>query len=293
MKTITALVVALLALSQFAEAQGGKSQALKWVFTLVTGAGAAKAFGNADQAHAVFQQKDAIAARLKNQGVDPINGAVFSLYFTLNGDVSSVYWADIINKPDIYALVQIEGDGDYLVPAIQYEYAGQPIIENLFHRIVPAGRRILVHIMDDDSFSNTVWNNILQTSVSYNVTADVSCKPFLKAKVEAGGKVRLLDRNMELDAADYIATAEFTAPNTQEDRWVANGVLRDSSNREVGKLQFGQVWRSHPEVLSRATEEADTAHSDFVFWCVLGGVGIVIFGKLIFSRTQNAKSRNA
>lgn len=147
--------------------------------------------------------------------------------------------------------------------------------------------------MDDDSFSNTVWNNILQSSVSYSVTADVSCKPFLKAKVEAGGKVRLLDRNMELDAADYIATAEFTAPNTREDRWVANGVLRDSSNREVGKLQFGQVWCSHPEVLARATEAADTAHSDFVFWSVLGGVALVIFGKLIFSRTQNANNRNA
>ncbi len=289
MKAIFALIAAVLALSATGHAQNPRGQALKWAFTLVTGAGAAKALGNADQAHAIYQQKDAIAERLKRQGIDPINGAVFSIYLSLNGDVSSVYWADIINKPDIYALVQIEGDGDYLVPAIQYEYAGQPIIENLFHKSVPAGRRVLVHIMDDDSFSNTVWNNILQSSVSYSVTTDISCSPVLKAKIEAGGKIRVLDRNMELDAADYIASAEFTSPSTSEDRWVANGVLRDSSNREVGKLQFGQVWRSHPEVIQSATEEADTAHSNFVFWSALGVVGIAIFGKLIFSRTQIAK----
>ena len=166
MRAISLLLAAILALPLSASAQKARvqGQALKWIFTLVTGAAAAKAAGNADQAHAVFVQKDAIATKLKSQGLDTTDGAIYSLYFTLNGDVSSVMWADIFSKPDIFVVVQIEGDGTYIIPDIHNEYAGQPIIENLFRKAIPAGRKILVHILDDDSVSDDIWNNILQTS---------------------------------------------------------------------------------------------------------------------------------
>lgn len=282
MKTLAFVLAALLVAPPFAHA--GKEQALKVFITLLTGAGAAKAMEKADEAHAVYQQKDAVIQNLKSQGIDPTDGAIYSLYFSLNGDASSVYWADTLNKPDIYAVVQIEGDGTFLIPAIQNEYAGQALMNNLIHKHVSAGRRVLVHILDDDSFSDTVWNSILQSTIEYRATAEVSCRQFAGANVEASGKIRLLDRNMQLDAPDYIASAEFSTPSSADGRWLANGTLYDSQKRQVGKLQFAQIWRADPTLIPSAAQ----AHSRSVFWYVLGGVGLLVAVVVLFSRNQKA-----
>jgi len=282
MKSKLLLLVVGLALAVPHQSHAQASKALKWVFTLVTGAAAAESFARADEAHSVYKQKDSVIQNLKAQGIDPTDGAIYSLYFSLNGDVSSVMWADIFSKPDIFAVVQIEGQGTFLVPDIHNEYAGQPILENIVAKNATPGARILVHILDDDSLSDAIWNSILQSRVSYRVTSEISCTTFARVNVEASGQIRLLDRNMVIDAPDYIATAEFTAPSSPDGRWLANGILRDSENRDVGKLQFAQIWRADPQLV----QEAAQSHSRGIFWGVFGGVALLVGVTALFSKNQ-------
>ena len=282
MKSKLLLLVVGLALAVPHQSHAQASKALKWVFTLVTGAAAAESFARADEAHSVYKQKDSVIQNLKAQGIDPTDGAIYSLYFSLSGDVSSVMWADIFSKPDIFAVVQIEGQGTFLIPDIQQDYGGQPILENVVAKNATPGARILVHILDDDCLSNEIWNKILQSRIDYRVTTDIQATTFARVNVETSGSLRLLDRNMVIDPPDYIATAEFTAPSSPDGRWLANGILHDSQNREVGKLQFAQLWRADPQLV----QEAAKSHSRGVFWGVFGGVALLVGVVALFSKSQ-------
>lgn len=282
MKFKLLLVVLVLVLSVPHESHASKGQALKWVVTLVTGAGAAESFARADEARSVYTQKDSVVQNLKAQGIDPTDGAIFSLYFSLNGDVSSVMWADVFSKPDIFAIVQIEGQGTFLIRDIHNDYGGQPILNNVIAKNAAPGARILVHILDDDNLSDTIWNQILQSRVSYRVTSQIACTTFARVNVEASGGIRLLDRNVIIDAPEYIATAEFRVPSSPDGRWVANGVLRDTQNREVGKLQFGQIWRADPQLIPAAAQ----SHSRAIFWWVFGGVALLVAVSVLFSKSE-------
>jgi len=295
MKSKLLLLVVGLALAVPHQSHAQASKALKWVFTLVTGAAAAESFARADEAHSVYKQKDSVIQNLKAQGIDPTDGAIYSLYFSLNGDVSSVMWADTFSKPDIFAVVQIEGQGTFLIPDIQQDYSGQPILENVIAKNATPGARILVHILDDDCLSNTIWNQILQSRIDYRVTSEnwikrfilfhgIQATTFARLNFETSGSLRLLDRNMVIDKPDYIATAEFTAPSSPDGRWLANGILHDSKNREVGKLQFAQIWRADPQLI----QEAAKSHSRGIFWGVFGGVALLVGVVALFSKSQKA-----
>jgi len=268
---------------------------LKTVITLLTGAAAAKALENSAEAKVVYEEQDKILQQLRSQGLTEEAPAIYSLYFSLNGDASSVYWADILNKPDIITLVQIEGQGNYLVPDIANEYAGQPFLETIVNREAPAGRRIIVHVLDDDSFSNAIWNNLLQTRVNFSLRGEggaVAAQAMFRADVEANGHIQLLDKNMTIDTYDYIATAEFIVPTSPDGRWVADGVLHDSKGRTVGSLRLAQLWRPIPTrpLIEDAVGKRGAAFGKFVFWGVLGVVLLAVVVKLLASKDTKANS---
>lgn len=284
MRSKLLLMILGLALTLPQQSHAQASKALKAVIGLGIGAAAAKSFERADEASSVYKNKDSVAQNLKTQGIDPTDGAIYSLYFSLNGDVSSVMWADIFSKPDVFAVVQIEGQGTFLIPNIQQDYGGQPVLETVIAKHATPGARILVQLRDDDCLSNAIWNQILQSRTDIHVTSEILATKFARVNVEASGSLRLLDRDMVIDAPDYIATAEFTAPSSPDGRWLANGVLRDSQNHEVGKLQFAQIWRADPQLV----QEAAKAHSGAIFWGVLGGVVILVAGWFLKSQKTTA-----
>jgi len=276
-KILFTLIVISLIFVQKSNAQNAE-KVLKAVMKLIVGAGAAESFKRADVANSVYKDKDAIFQSLKSQGLDPINGAIYSIYFDMNNDASSLYWADLFSRPDIFAKVQIEGQGSYLVPNIYQNYSGQPILEIILTKKIKPGSRIIVHICDDDSLSNTIWNQILQSRIDYKVTSTISCYSMVRIDSQGSGSIRLLDHHAVIDAPDFIASAEFSAPDSQGERWVADGKLIDSSNRNVGSLQFAQFWMADPQL----AQEIAKAHSEWIFWVVFGGVLLCVFISIFF-----------
>jgi hypothetical protein len=167
----------------------------------------------------------------------------YAFYMTLNKDASSLNWADYWSKADVYAVVTIDGVGSYLLPDIHYEYSGEQIRSNLRLPVIPKGRKVLVQVFDDDSSSDEIWNGILKMRGRVMFDADALIVG-LKMDVDLR-HVNILDKPVALDARDYICEFLFETPaegwfNRQ---WTAEGMLKDSSGLNVGKIGFSQIDR--------------------------------------------------
>lgn len=284
-KSLSLLVCMLCACFLVTPAQANKAKALQTVMKILVGAAAAGSLANGAEAEAIQEQKMSVVDRMKKQGVDLRDGAIFSTYFSLNNNADAVYWADTISKPDIYMIVSIEGHGDYLVPNYVSEYAGQPILENIFAKKIEPGRRIVVCVLDEDSTSDAIWNNVLSTKVSFNAGANISVSEPMKVSVGSSGTVQLVDQHVTLDSPEFVAVAEFVAPDTTESVWTADGVLKDQYNREVGRIQFSQIWKADPAVIDAAESNVISTGKSKVFWFGLAAVLALVFGKMLFSST--------
>ena len=192
--------------------------------------------------------------------------AIYGFYLSLNSNVSSVYWADIVNKPDVFLVAEIEGEGVYLIPEIRFEYAGGPLLMKLLHRRIPSGRRVIIMVMDDDTLTNTIWNNILQTRNDYSLrglcqafAGEPSCLTMLKAEANVQGTFQLLDSPILVDAPDLIAWIEFVVPSYTSEPWKVDGNLVDAAGRNSGILQFAQIWTPQQEADERARREEQAA----------------------------------
>jgi len=277
------------------------AKTLNTVVTVVTGLLAVKATGEAVEQADVVQEKDNILESLKVQGLLYDDAAIYSLYFDLNSDASCVYWADF-NKPDIFALIQIEGVGDYIVPRISYEYCGQPILDRVVCQEIQPGREVIVHFMDDDTFSDTIWNNILQTKVDYRIDLNAnassqerntskesnsSAAALMQVSVTASGQIQLLKSPQVLDSQDYIASMRFKVPNSPDGVWAANGKIIDSKGREVGNARFSQIWK--PRVPSPKAkvimEDQGKAKNTMIIWGGIAIVCVAVFIKFLFFKT--------
>ena len=157
-------------------------------------------------------------------------------------------------------------------------------MERLLHESIPGGTKVHIHIIDDDSDSNTFWNNVFKQEVDLSLSGDLSCTQFARVTAKGEGVVQLIknDQFFYLDSGDYIATASFITPH--DEVWAVSGPIMDEKKRHIGNIDFGQIWSSGKQHLVNTKEEASDARSNFVFWGVLGLVAIAIFTKFIFSR---------
>lgn len=229
---------------------------------------------------------DTAQYNLEKRGYNTEDTAIYSLYFSLNNDVSSMMWADIFSKPDIFAVVSIEGQGDYLIPQIYNNYSGQAIQINIIAKASSPGNRILITMYDDDTLSDTIWNSILQTRINCSLGASFSAFGAIPVNLRSQGTIQLIDRRVVIDAPDYIASAEFKAPRFSFSKdWVAMGSVVDSDGRNLGNLEFRRVWS--PE--NSPGEAKKDASGRIVFWGILFVVFAGICGKYMFS---NWRSKN-
>lgn len=244
-------------------AQRGK--AVQTIVKVLTGAGAAESIRRSGQSYQDFEHEDAILTQLQDQGVDANGTSVYSVYFQTTGGL----WADFWSKPDLFFVVDIEGQGTKLVPQIHYNYKGEPVLDVVVSKSVRPGSRVVLRVIDDDTTSDTIWNSILKTRVNLSVTPRVQATQFISVQANANGQIALPDRNARLDAPDFVAFAQFTVPETDDGLWVADAKLIDASNQDVGSLQFASLW-SAPQQLADQKEKVARSFGGFLFWGVLG-----------------------
>jgi hypothetical protein len=318
------IAVAVLLFTQL-PCQAQKSKALSTIMKLVTAGTAAYSADKAIHSDETFDKarRDAsnsatdvarakakevqfesqILTKLRAQGVDASEQAIYSVYFTLNNDASSVYWADIFSKPDVFFYFDLEGHGTYVDPQIRYEYAGGPVLYRIIAREVRSGSKIVIRFMDDDTSSDEVWKSLLQTRVNFDVTGGLTATILATAQTSISGHLQVLSSGTQvmLDPPDEIVAATTTVPATEDGTWLASGDLSDSDNRIVGSIQIACVWSARGERAafdakvaaeraklarersaveakeSEHNEKAAQAAGSFWFWAVAGSLALLWF----------------
>jgi hypothetical protein len=247
-------------------AQANRGKALQALVKILTGAGAAESLRRSAHSFDQYQTERTVLQRLQEQGLDCNKDAIYSVYFQTNGG----YWADFWTKPDLFFYVDIEGKGSFLVPQIHNNYRGGPILDRILAEEAPPGSRIVIRVMDDDTTSDHIWNNILRTRIGIQATAEVRVTRFVPVRANASGQLQLLDRELTIDASDYIASAVFEVPKTKDGVWIADGQLLDASGKAVGAIQMASVWSARKDFAAQSSW-VSSLFSSAVFWLVIGG----------------------
>lgn len=245
---------------------GGGNGKVKLIVTLLTGAAAAEAAKKADAAGTIFHQKQSIVDKLIALGIDPNNLAIYSTYLKLDKNASAIKWERWIGWPNVFLEVEIAGKGSFLIPRIEMEYQGQPILEKLIGEYSPPGTRIIVNVYDDKKAQKTVWDSILQTRINTDVGTGIIANRMLKAAVQTDGSLLALDKGVTILKPVCMATADFRVPNSADGRWLADASFLDNDGHIVGKLQLRQMWLFNPPAA------ASQAHSQYVSWIVVTGL---------------------
>lgn len=252
-------------------AYGSKAKGLEALIKLLAG-GEAVRRGTTEMGQWSEEREyaESIEASLKRQGCVVRGAGVYSCLFKTDAG----YWADIFSKPDVFIVVDIEGQGSFLVPRIHNSYSGYQILEHVVAGRTSPGDRIVVRVYDDDSGGDAVWNTIAQTSIDYEFTAGVCAKGIL-VKGQADGSLRVLDQSIVIDPPDYIASVLFEVPSSDDGKWAMVAQLIDSSGDPVGEMQFRSTWQSN-STLGRTGWIA--------FWLTVGAGFLAWYCRDLFGR---------
>ena len=279
MKKIFVLMAIFTTLSP-TELLAAPNNIVKLAITLVTGSAAAASAANASEAKAVYQEKDAVVEKLKAQGIDPTDGAIYSAYFQLDKNASAIYWERWVGWPNIFVEVEIEGQGSFVLPRIEMSYQGQQMLENLIAKNVAPGTLIVIHVLDDYHLQNEIWNSILQSKINYDISSTITANQMLQVNADVNGSLQLLGHDATIFKPVPLATAEFRVPDSTDGRWLAKANFYDNNQNSIGELQFAQIWRVPPNVIT----DPIPAHRNYVFWVGIAIVFGLVFLKLLFSK---------
>jgi len=258
-----------------------QAAALDTVIKLVVGAGSVFGFAQSAEAYNIHNQKEDIVAELKKRGLDPRDGAIFQIVFQVDPNVSDRWFF----SPNVYALVQIAGQGDFIPASITKGYKGQKLLITFYGHQIQPGAKVLIHILDDKEFFNSSWKAIMESvesQIDFKING-AAITPLVSAQMEAGGQIQIhAPKDITLQPPGYLATADLQAPNSGDGVWLADGKLFDRNKHEAGVLQFGQIWRADPALLSVLS----TSTWRIVFW---GGIAIV-FGAVFVQQMRANKN---
>lgn len=215
---------------------------------------------------------------------------IFSIRYAFDTSKGDVYWSDWFSKPDVFVVVIIEGDGPFLIPNIWNNYKGGEILASVMTSNPNPNSKIGVYLFDDDSFSNKIWNRILQHKISWGLNIDAEAmysaelqQKGLKAEAMSGvkanftakGDLQILNSDIEIDGADLLASAII--PSSTNATWSKIGQVQDAHGNVVGQFE-----------LSKCAEIPIRSPNIFMLVLISGLaiVAVVLFVMHAFSRSK-------
>jgi len=180
-------------------------------------------------------------------GVEVINNslkngeAAYVLQYQM--DPNKIRWTRLIGWPNVFAVVMIEGTGQYVIPDIFYNYRGGEIISTFKVPKIPAGSSISVFILDDHSAADQIWNNILSTRWTTQVNAETTMTEGIVAEGSVSGTLQLLDTHVTIVGPTPMGQHSENCPwyARFKNTWQINGSLLDSSDKAIGTVSFSQI----------------------------------------------------
>lgn len=168
--------------------------------------------------------------------------AVYALEFDLDNNVSSIYWADVFSKPDVFPVLQVAGMGTFLIPDIAPNYAGGKIIWTFKIPKIPDGRDVSIILYDDDSTSDQIWKNVLAARWKLDVGTKISLTKAIQVTFKVGTSLRLVTAPITIDSPEQLCVYSLSTPRFYfGGDWDTEAELKNSSGKKVGHMKFSQL----------------------------------------------------
>ena len=181
--------------------------------------------------------------------------SVYAVQFQLDPNASSVYWARWFGWPNIFAVLQVEGMDEYLIPQVFRGYRGGTIIWTFKIPKIPANRAISFHILDDRSASNEIFNNILSTAWHVNIEPGVELSQKLPQGVlltEAlsigyvRGDIQLVKNKITIVGPKPLCHYTVQCPDPWFSSLVSRechteGSITDNDGKAIGVIRISQL----------------------------------------------------
>ena len=254
------------------------------VITGGTAVAAAYSSSNAVEAKYARELSSGELDRLRSSGVDTRGDAFFSLYMRFDGGKAEMFWSDWFSKPDMMTIVDVEGQGTYLLPNIRTNYdANVPILERIVGKSVPPGTRIIVAVFDCDDGTNQILNHWLKTPVSLDGSAKVYFPIPVGIGSVSGGvgaNISILGSDVVFNNSELIGVIEMEAPRAnQSGQWRASGNFITNQGEKLGEYSFSQFWSAKGR--QELVADVQTHGGRQVFWWVIAGaLGLYFISRL-------------
>ena len=181
------------------------------------------AFGSSELEEWVDKKFD--AEKLKQyEGYDG-KVAMYSLDVTLDGDAISGLFG--LTHPNIYFVIDIQGQDKYILPDIEYSFKGGRILKSFLAKNYKPGSNIQITIYDSDATSNAIFNNLLRTKITAEGGISTNGAVPIKAEAAVSGNIQLIKdgQTLVLDAPEIISSVIGTAPKEKDKFFEAKGKL--------------------------------------------------------------------
>lgn len=290
-------VVGIAVLAVPFESEANVGGIAKLVKSISSGANASKVITGTTVVAAAYSSSNAVEAkqardfsqqeleRFESSGVDTRGDAFFSLYMKFDGKKAEMFWADWFSNPDMMTVVEIEGQGSYLIPNVRTNYdARVPILERIVGKSIRPGARIIVAIFDSDDGTNQVLNHLMQTPVRLEGNTNLYF-PIPVGVGSVGGSlnadISILGSDVVFNDSDLVAAIEMKAPKADRNgQWATEGRFVTKGGELLGEYSFSQFWSAKgKQELSAAVQKQGGRH---VFWWVIAGALGLYFVKRIF-----------
>ena len=143
--------------------------------------------------------------------------------------------------PDVQAVMQIEGVGQYFLPNKALQYCGGQYLTGAYIPVINSGRKITIRFYSSHSAVNYIFNKIL--SWKYLCRGHATVKVNMdgtKVEEEIGFNtvMQLSDKELQLFRDSYIGQVNLKCPNWPGNKWKADGNIFASNNKKIGQCEL-------------------------------------------------------
>lgn len=195
--------------------------------------------------------------------------AMYSLDVNLDKSIGGFF----SGYPDVFFVVRIEGEGEYIAPYIEYGFKGGRILKSLLATNYKPGSKIQVIVYDSDSTSNEILNNLFKTKIY--ASGNFSIGGVVSVELSTSGIQIIRDeQKLMIDAPDLIASVIFDTPK-DGDYFVGQGSFEDKNGKQIGSIEIKKVWE----------KELDKSLFKTIFYLIIGIGFLIIFIKKVIIKS--------
>ncbi len=184
--------------------------------------------------------------------------AIYSVQMDLDSGAHAIHWARWFGYPNITPMLQVEGQGDFLIPNYYPSFKGGVALWTFKIPVIPGNRKINVVLFDNTFDQNALFNQFLRTQFAGYLDVKIANvkAPVLKGvalQAQAGGSFQIMSSDhadLPIIQPSQLCTYTVDCPcgwwpfYSTLSTWDTEGEIKDESGNLVGHIRMSQVVKN-------------------------------------------------